>query len=158
MKSRRIELAVLLAAVCAAHVSPAWSSDAPPKITHPPYGDIKIVVPLTSDDKGIQGMKLRNIGNGLKAADVWHGKLTVKVVLYAKGLTLLKNPDEATKEQLDILRSRGVKFEVCANTLAEQGVDFHTLYHVTDADIVPSGFAEVAYLQVRDHYAVEPVN
>ena len=129
-----------------------------PNITHEPYGEVKMVIALTSDDKGIQGMKLRNIANSLNAADEWQGKFTVKMVLYAKGLTLLKNPDETIKKQLDKLRSRGVQIEVCGNSLVEQGVDFHALYGVTDADIVPSGFAEVAYLQVRQHYAVDPVN
>ena len=129
-----------------------------PNITHEPYGEVKMVVALTSDDKGIQGMKLRNIANSLNAADEWQGRFTVKMVLYAKGLTLLKNPDEATRKQLDKLRGRGVQIEVCGNSLVEQGVDFHTLYGVSDADIVPSGFAEVAYLQVRQHYAVDPVN
>jgi len=129
-----------------------------PNITHEPYGEVKMVVALTSDDKGIQGMKLRNIANSLKAADEWQGKFTIKMVLYAKGLTLLKSPDDSLKKQLDMLRSRGLQIEVCGNSLAEQGVDFHALYGVTDADIVPSGFAEVAYLQVRQHYAVDPVN
>jgi uncharacterized protein len=134
------------------------SSYVEPKFTHEPFGDVRIVVPLTSDDKGIQGMKIRNITNGLKAADAWKGKFTIKMVLYAKGVTLLKNPDDATKERLDALRSRGVQIEVCNNTLAEQGIDFHTLYHVTEADIVPSGFAEVAYLQAKKHFVVDPVN
>ncbi len=152
--------AMLASAAVGAEETPAAAPSAyvKPNIQHAPYGDVKIVVALTGDDKGLQGMKLRNIGNALKAADAWKGRFTIKVVLYAKGLTLLKNPDDATKQQLDLLRSRGVRFEVCGNSLAEQGIDFHTLYHVTDADIVPSGFAEVAYLQAREHYAVDPVN
>ncbi len=169
MKSNHLLLStVLTAVVCAAIAPPVVAADAAPaagesayvkpKLTHEPYGEVKVVVALTSDDKGIQGMKLRNIGNSLKAADAWHGKFTVKMVLYAKGLTLLKNPDEATRTQLDMLRSRGVQFEVCDNSLMEQSVDFHTLYKVTDADIVPSGFAEVAYLQARKHYVVDPAN
>ncbi len=129
-----------------------------PHITHEPYGDIQIVVPLTTDDKGIQGMKLRNVTNGLKAAADWKGKFTVKMVVYAKGVTLLRNPDDATKEKLDKLRSLGVQIEVCGNTLAEQGIDFHTLYNVTEADIVPSGFAEVAYLQAKKRFVVDPIN
>jgi|SRR5581483_6641422 len=32
-----------------------------PKITHEPYGEIKAVVPLISEDKGLQRMKLANI-------------------------------------------------------------------------------------------------
>ena len=174
MKSSRTLRSMLLAAVAGAALAPPLvsaeaapaapaeaareSAYVKPKITHEPYGEVKLVVALTSDDKGIQGMKLRNIANSLKAADAWHGKFTVKMVLYAKGLTLLKNPDDATRKQLDMLRSRGVQFEVCDNSLVEQGVDFHALYNVTDADIVPSGFAEVAYLQARKHYVVDPAN
>jgi intracellular sulfur oxidation DsrE/DsrF family protein len=129
-----------------------------PDMKHAAYGDLKIVVPLTTDDKGIQGMKLRNIANGLKAVSEWKGKMDVTVVLYAKGLTLLKNPDEKVQKQLDALESQGVHFEVCNNSLAEQGVDFHNLYHVKDADIVPSGFVEVAYLQAKKHYVIDTVN
>lgn len=129
-----------------------------PNIKHESYGVLKVVVPITTDDKGVQGMKMRNIANGLKAVDEWKGKFEVTVVLYAKGLTLLKNPDEKVQKQIDMLRSKGVHFEVCNNSLAEQGTDFHTLYNVTDADIVPSGFAEVAYLQAKKHFAVDPMN
>ena len=129
-----------------------------PDIKHAPYGIVKIVVPVTTDDKGMQGMKLRNIANSLKAAAQWKGKMEITVVLYAKGLTLLKNPDEKTQKMLDELEHKGVRVEVCNNSLLEQGIDFHTLYHVTDRDIVPSGFAEVAYLQAKKHYVVDPVN
>lgn len=129
-----------------------------PKVKHGPYGQLNIVVALTSDDKGIQGMKLRNIANGLKAVESWKGKMNVTVVLYAKGITLLKNPDEQTQKKLDELKHQGVQIKVCDNTLREQGINFHNLYHVTDADIVPSGFAEVAYLQAKKHFVIDPVN
>ena len=129
-----------------------------PNIKHGSYGKVNVVVPLTSDDKGIQGMKLRNIANGLKAVESWKGKMNVTVVLYAKGITLLKNPDEQTQKKLDELKKQGVQIKVCDNTLREQGIDFHNLYHVSDTDIVPSGFAEVAYLQAQKHFVVDPVN
>ncbi|OIR03293.1 DsrE/DsrF-like family protein [mine drainage metagenome] len=142
-----------------AAVAEAKSSEyVKPDIKHGSYGKVNIVVPLTSDDKGIQGMKLRNIANGLKAVESWKGKLNVTVVLYAKGVTLLKNPDEQIQKKLDDLKKEGVQIKVCDNTLREQGIDFHNLYHVSDADIVPSGFAEVAYLQAKKHFVVDPVN
>lgn len=127
-----------------------------PNMKHESYGTLNIVVPITSDDKGIQGMKLRNIGNALKAAEAWKGKINVAIVLYAKGLTLIKNPDDKTQKQLDELAKNGVRVKVCNNSMLEQGIDFHKLYHVTDADIVPSGFAEVAYLQAKKHFVVDP--
>ncbi len=142
----------------AAPAAEAASNYVKPNIKHESYGVLKVVVPITTDDKGVQGMKMRNITNGLKAVDEWKGKFEVTVVLYAKGLTLLKNPDEKVQKQIDMLRSKGVHFVVCNNSLAEQGIDFHTLYNVTDADIVPSGFAEVAYLQAKKHFVVDPMN
>ena len=146
------------AADAAPAAAEAASNYVKPNIKHESYGVLKVVVPITTDDKGVQGMKMRNITNGLKAVDEWKGKFEVTVVLYAKGLTLLKNPDEKVQKQIDMLRSKGVHFVVCNNSLAEQGIDFHTLYNVTDADIVPSGFAEVAYLQAKKHFVVDPMN
>lgn len=142
----------------AAAAAAAPSAYVKPDMKHESYGTLKIVVPLTSDNKGMQGMKLRNIANSLKAAEQWKGKIEVTVVLYAKGVTLLKNPDEKTKAQLDELARKGVRFDVCNNSLLEQGIDFHTLYNVADKDIVPSGFAEVAFLQARKHYVIDSVN
>src|SRR5487761_2120495 len=46
-----------------------------PNVKHGSYGQLNIVVALTSDDKGMQGMKLRNIANGLKAVESWKGKM-----------------------------------------------------------------------------------
>ncbi len=138
--------------------TPTQAAYVKPKITHEPYGEVKVAVPLTSDDKGLQRMKLANINNSLKAADAWKGRFTVKVVLYGKGLSLLKNPDEETTKQVDALRARGVQFRVCDNSLAAFGIDFHTLYGVSESDIVPSGFAEVAYLQAKQGYVVDPAN
>ncbi|BCK86829.1 hypothetical protein MIZ01_0595 [Sideroxyarcus emersonii] len=169
---KKLALAFITSSLAALFVPAAFAADATaaapaaevkseyvkPNVKHDSFGKMNIVVPLTSDDKGIQGMKLRNITNGLKAVDTWKGKMNVAVVLYAKGVTLLKNPDEQVQKKIDELKAMGVQFKVCDNTLREQGIDFHNLYHVTEADIVPSGFAEVAYLQARKHYVVDPVN
>lgn len=113
---------------------------------------------MTSDDKAIQGMKLRNIENSLNAVTKWGGEIQGSVVIYAKGISLLKNPDAETQKKIEALKTRGVRFVVCDNTLHEQGIDFHKLYHVTERDIVPSGFAEVAYLQAKENYVVDPIN
>ena len=129
-----------------------------PKMTHDKYGVVKIVVPMTTDDKAVQGMKLHNIANTLESAAKWGGQIHSTVVLYGKGVSLLKDPDPEMRKKIDALKAHGVQFDVCDNTLREQGIDFHQLYHVTDRDIVPSGFAEVAYLQSKKGYVVDPVN
>lgn len=156
--------AVALTTVACAYGSPASAADVghsgyvKPHIVHAKYGLIRLVVPLTTDDRKVQGKKLRNIQNGLDAVRNWGGRFQVKVVLYAKGLTLLEHPTPSFRTQIDKLRSQGVRFEICNNSLREQNVDFHRLYGVTDTDIVPSGFAEVVYLQQKRGYSVDPVN
>lgn len=129
-----------------------------PTMHHEPYGEVNIVVPLTTDDKAVQGMKLRNLENTLNVLQQWGGTAHSAVVLYAKGVSLLKAPDQATRDKIDALEKRGVRFEVCNNTLREQNLDFHSLYKVREENIVPSGFAEVAYLQAKKHYVVDPAN
>ena len=129
-----------------------------PKMQHAAYGDLKIVVPITTDNKAIHTLKLRNLENSLESSIHWNGHLHNTVVLYSEGLSLLKNPDAETRRTIDALKTIGVKFVVCNNSLREQGIDFHQLYNVTDSDIVPSGFAEVAYLQTQQKYVVDPIN
>lgn len=129
-----------------------------PKISHEQYGTLNIVVPMTTDDKAIHGMKLRNLENSLNSAKKWGGHLHSTVVLYAKGVSLLQNPDAETIKKIDALKAKGVRFVVCDNTLSEQGINFRQLYQVVESDIVPSGFAEVAYLQSKKNYAVDPIN
>lgn len=128
-----------------------------PNITHPQFGEVKIVVPLTSDDPKIWQLKLRNIGNALDAAAKWGGHANIKIVLYSRGVRLLSDPPADVAQALDDLRARGAVFLVCNNTLREAKIDFHTLYHVTDADVVPSGFLEVAWL-ANQGYAVDAAN
>lgn len=146
------------ASTATAPVTATSSNYIVPNIEHANFGMIKIVVPVSTNDKAVQGMKLRNIGNAITAVSEWKGKTRVTVVLYAKGVSLLQNPDLATRTQIDNLKSKGVKFDVCNNSLKEQGINYHTLYRVNDDDIVPSGFAEVAYLQARKGYSVDPMN
>ena len=67
-----------------------------PKISHEQYGEVKIVVPITTDDKTVQGMKLHNLENSLGVFAKWGGEMQSTVVLYSKGVTLLKSPDAET--------------------------------------------------------------
>ncbi|HQT81565.1 MAG: hypothetical protein B7Z60_04960 [Ferrovum sp. 37-45-19] len=129
-----------------------------PIIHHHDYGELKVVVPLTTDNPAIQGMKLRNIENAIKATKEWKGHLKTVVILYAKGVTLLDHPNDKIATKIAALKKEDVQFEVCNNSLKEQGRDYHDLYDVKESDIVPSGFAEVVYLQQKEHYVVNPIN
>ena len=99
---------------------------------------------------------LRNMSNAMAAVNQWGGKLDVRVVMHARGLAWFTSPSDRQRTALDMLRTRGVKFLVCNNTLEESGIDFHSLCGVSDANIVPSGFAEVALLQISKGFVVDP--
>jgi hypothetical protein len=129
-----------------------------PNIQHEDIQGVKIVVPLTTDSVDVLNMKLRNIKNSIAVAKEWHGDVQATVVLYSKGVQSLINPTQATKDSIDFLRSQGVKFKICNNSLKEQNLDFHTLYNVNEEDIVPGGFLEVAWLQQHKNFVVDPAN
>ena len=58
---------------------------------------------------------------------------------------------------LDQLRTAGVKFEICNNTLKGMDIDWHGLYEVHESDIVSAGFLEVGWL-ANQGWAVEAMN
>ena len=129
-----------------------------PHIKHTAYCQMKVVVPLTSRDPMIQEEKLLNVTNMFGAVQKWGGSLEARIVLYGAGVTLLQNPSPETKESIDTLRSVGVQFLVCNNTLLGKKLDWHTLYGVKETDIIPSGALEVVSLQSCHGYVVGPLN
>jgi intracellular sulfur oxidation DsrE/DsrF family protein len=59
--------------------------------------------------------------------------------------------------KIDNLKSQGVKFNICANTVKGRKVDLNKdLHDASQADIVPSGVAEVAHLQAQGYSYVKP--
>lgn len=129
-----------------------------PDLHHAPYGEVKLVVPITSDDSSIWMFKLRNVNNSLNAIQSFGGKLSVRVVLYGPGIKLLAQPVEPKlKESVDALRAAGVQLQLCNVTLKGMNVDWHDLYGVQETDVVPSGFLEVGWLG-NNGWAVDPAN
>lgn len=128
-----------------------------PQIEHKPYGSVKMVVPLTSADPKTWTFKLHNISNSIEAVQEHKGTLDIRVELYGPGIKLLINPDQKIQTAVDQLRSEGVQFEVCNNTLKGMNVDWHQLYGVKEKDIVPAGFLEVGWLG-NHGWSVNPMN
>lgn len=132
------------------------------------YEKQKVVYHINYDDAKLQAGALRNIQNHINA--VGKDNLELKVVLHGSGLTLLLDPDSAKNTKLKAgnatdaitakiagLKEQGVKFEVCANTLKGKKVDYENdLYDVSKADIVPSGVAELAKLQMHGYTYIKP--
>ena len=71
-------------------------------------------------------------------------------MLHGNGIELLRkvtqeSPDAA--DHVDSLRSQGVKFNICANTLRGRKIALDDLHFAEEDDIVPSGVAEIGKLQ-----------
>jgi len=131
------------------------------------YGKQKVVYHINYDNPKQQAGALRNIQNHINA--VGKENLDFKVVMHGKGLTLLLEPDAAAKTKLKMgnatekqqttisnLKEQGVSFSVCANTLKGKKVEIDDLFDVTQADIVPSGVAELSKLQQEGYTYIKP--
>lgn len=133
------------------------------------YGKQKVVYHINYDDPKKQTGALRNIQNHINA--VGAENLDLKVVMHGNGLALLVVPDalerlpkfkngnanEEMAAKIDGLKSQGVAFNVCANTVKGRKVDLENdLYDVNEEDIVPSGVAELAYLQGQGYTYIKP--
>lgn len=135
----------------------------------PGMGKQKVVYHINYDDPKLQAGALRNIQNHINA--VGAENLDLKVVLHGNGLALLIYPDslarldkfkqananEAMTAKIDGLKTQGVAFNVCNNTVKGRKVDVENdLYDVDEKDIVASGVAELARLQSMGYAYIKP--
>ena len=133
------------------------------------YGKQKVVYHINYDNPKKQAGALRNVQNHINA--VGAENLDLKIVLHGNGLALLLEPDALEKlkkfkhanadekmtAKIDNLKSQGVEFNVCANTVRGRKVDLEgDLYNVDKKDVVPSGVAEVARLQSMGYAYIKP--
>ena len=132
------------------------------------YGKQKVVYHINYDNPKAQAGALRNIQNHINA--VGAENVDLKVVLHGKGLSLLLDPDAVATTKLKAgnatdtmqakisgLKDQGIGFSVCANTLKGKKINYEDdLYDVSKADIVPSGVAELAYLQTNGYTYIKP--
>ncbi len=141
-----------------ASTAPASAEYVQPHITHPAFGRVRVVVPVTSADPAVWKFKLLNLVNSEKTVKQWHGTLQAHVVLYGGGVKMLLEPvDDSVKKAVDELRADGVHFDICNNTLKGMNLDWHQLYGVKESDIVPAGFLQVGWL-ANHGWAVEATN
>ena len=124
------------------------------------YGHQKVVYHINynggEDDKAYRGA-MRNIQNHINA--VGAENIEVKVVLHGNGVSLLKSAKTNDKVQADVLSLRGqnVRFHVCNNTLVGRNISYEDdLFEVFEDDIVPSGVAELSYLQQQGYTYIKP--
>jgi uncharacterized protein len=107
------------------------------------------------DESATQATKaLRNIRNHLDAAP----DTKIIVVAHGEGVDFLmegakdaKNPNIEYAPLVSALKARGVRFEVCENTLKTRNLRKEQF--ILDVDFTPSGVVRIAQLQAREHYA-----
>lgn len=99
---------------------------------------------------------MKNLDNHVDAVGKDH--IEIRVVSHGDGLVMFQSAKDQKElaDKIDALRQQGVKFLICRNTLTERKIDWKTLYGVTEADIVPSGIAELARLQQQSFLYVHP--
>lgn len=124
------------------------------------YGQQKVVYHINynggEDDKAYRGA-MRNIQNHINA--VGAENIDVKVVLHGNGVSLLKAAKTNEGVQSDVLNLRGqnVNFHICNNTLVGRKISYENdLFEVFEDDIVPSGVAELSYLQQQGYTYIKP--
>ncbi len=123
------------------------------------YGKQKVVYHINYDGESGTSYKsaLGNIQNHINA--VGAENIDVKVVLHGDGLGLLMSAkqDDALQTRIGGLKTQNVAFEVCNNTLVGRDISWEDdLYDVWEEDIVPSGVAELSYLQQQGYTYIKP--
>ncbi|SDZ96398.1 DsrE/DsrF-like family protein [Thiothrix caldifontis] len=157
------------AAAPAADAKPADAKFDPgvpaPKVADDYYaGAEKVVVHVTmeGDEKKYLGV-LGNISNYIKALDQTGKKTDAIIVMNGDGLGLLTtakqvemNADAKLPAKIAELKEKGVKFQVCYNTLTGRKIKFEDLYDAKAEDVIPSGVAEAGRLQSQGYQLLKP--
>jgi len=124
------------------------------------YGPQKVVYHINEtggqNDRAYRAA-LTNIQNHIKA--IGQDNIEVKVVLHGDGVELLRDAVTDTELQMSVtsLKTQNVQFLVCNNTLQGRDIDpDDDLFEVFAEDIVPSGVAELSYLQEQGYTYVKP--
>ncbi|MBJ6608864.1 MAG: DsrE family protein [Candidatus Thiothrix moscowensis] len=136
-----------------------------PKVADDYYaGAEKVIVHVTmeGDEKKYLGV-LGNVSNYMKALDATGKKTDAIIVMNGDGLGLLKvakevemNADAKLPGKIAELKEKGVKFQVCYNTLTGRKIKFDELFDAKPEDVIPSGVAEAGRLQAQGYQLLKP--
>jgi intracellular sulfur oxidation DsrE/DsrF family protein len=145
MKYRQTLLLALLAAACATTTVQA-ANTLPPAA----QAEIQEKVVYHINDASLARVAMRNIENHINASP----EARIVVVTHGKGIDFLLNDakDEKGPYQAQVagLKNRNVDFRVCRNTLKGRKLDDDAV--IFEANVVPSGVAELGKLQAREGF------
>ncbi len=114
------------------------------------FGQVNVVYQL-SDGVAQATRAMGNIRNHLNADPT----VKIVVVAFGAGIDFLLDGAQTTTQQpfagaIGELAGRGVEFRVCNNTLNSRNLSRDKV--VMEAKVVPSGVAEIANLQAKEHF------
>jgi len=102
------------------------------------------------NDSAVARVAMNNVNNHLNAAP----NAKIVVVTQGKGIDFLLNDAKDDKgpynAQVASLKSKGVEFRVCRNTLKSRNLGDDAV--IMEAQVVPSGVAEIGKLQAKEGY------
>ncbi len=102
------------------------------------------------NDSSVARVAMRNVDNHINASPT----AKIVVVTHGKGIDFLLNDAKDDKgafaPQVAGLKEKGVEFRVCRNTLKGRNLDDNAV--IMEAQVVPSGVAEIGKLQAREGY------
>jgi intracellular sulfur oxidation DsrE/DsrF family protein len=102
-----------MVAVMLAAAAPAARAD-PTPLPDKPFAEHRIVLQLSDNDAGKQGLVISVAYNLLKLYDP--DKVAIEVVAFGPGIDLLR-PGNPNRKMVESLVAQGVKFDVCLNTV-----------------------------------------
>ena len=137
--------ALLLATSPMTHSAPVAEAAAPAAAA----AEEKVVYHI--NDASLARVALRNIQNHITASP----DARIVVVTHGKGIDFLLNDakddkGEPYQTQVAGLKDKGVDFRVCRNTLKGRKLDDSAV--MMDANVVPSGVAEIGKLQAKEGF------
>ena len=146
MKLKRAALlSALLAAFAIAPIHAAHAAN--PQAMEAAYQE-KVVYHI--NDASVARVAMRNVENHINASP----DAKIVVVTHGKGIDFLLNDAKDDKgafaPQVAGLKDRGVEFRVCRNTLKGRNLDDSAV--ILEAQVVPSGVAEIGKLQAKEGY------
>lgn len=146
---KRIPLSAALLA--AALILPAAHAASSAKAGKPTVeADVQEKVVYHINDSSVARIAMRNVENHMSASP----NAKIVVVTHGKGIDFLLNDAKDDKgafaPQVAGLKEKGVEFRVCRNTLKGRNLDDNAV--ILEAQVVPSGVAEIGKLQAREGY------
>lgn len=111
-----------------------------------------LVLHLDSADPAMLRLVLRNASNYLNGLP--DEKFALHIVANGGGATLFTRQHQDLHDLAHPLKMQGVVFKVCANALAEHGINHDDVWE--GCEIVPAGLVEIVRLQRNGFAYIKP--